>query len=320
MILLLLKYMKVTDDALLRVSKKATGTDINISWGNLKQFGARFNLLGYPKVERFFSGLGHFDAILLGDIFWPTGQNICRWCQHNGVKAYFLQHGQWVYVDNKKNPPALPHKTMFIGDEVHRMCASWPYGQRSSLTTVGSPRYDDCVVDPSGQGIYFAPPVMTELNDGIPPKVNERAIETIEKLVGMDDELPIILHPHYREGLVDKLTDLFPKAKFVDPHADPLPVIQKCSKVLTHRNSTTMLDAIACGKISVLMNFTDGLQSHYRRSHFGEFALESYNEEHCKNHLKSINALNLDNYHERAKDHVYLGDSSTRILKAIKNG
>ena len=165
--------------------------------------------------------------------------------------------------------------------------------------------------------VYFSPPVMLETNVSAAPIRHPRSEMVIEQLNGIDKEIDLVIQPHYREGKTEELEKIFTNAKFLEPEADPLPTIQESSAVLTHRNSTTVLDAIACGKMSVLVNFTDALQSSFKRHYFEEFATENYNSTQCIESLKSHKKLQYANYINRAKPYIYLGNCSGRIQKLI---
>ena len=85
--------------------------------------------------------------------------------------------------------------------------------------------------------------------------------------------------------------------------------------MLTHRNSTIILDAIACGKQVVTMNF-DVMPSSYSKGHFNGFALESDSPDHCLHNL--TRPVNLpDDYDDKARKHILLGNASRRIVDYI---
>jgi len=316
MTLLALKYSKVTNYALEKLS--SCFSEIEIKFADLQKFGDRIDMLGFSEVSSFLTKEEPFDAVMIGDIFWPTGQRICQWCDTNNINCYFLQHGQWIYVNNKKNPRCLPHRTLFLGDNVKKMCDSWPYGKRSLLEVTGCPRYDYCERNEGDEGfVYFSPPVMLELNVSSAPIRHLRSEIVLEQLSGIDKQVHLKIHPHYREGQIDRLRDMFTEAEFIDSSDDPLDHIPKSSKVLTHRNSTVVLDAIACGKISVLINFLDTLQSQFRRHYFEGFALESRSVAKCSEYLKPSKPLNTKDYVSRARPHIYLGSASNRIEKLL---
>ena len=136
---LLIRYNKVTNVAL----NNLTNNLVDSKWADLNDFGDNLNLLGYSDTGGWLEKFLPFDRVMVGDIFWPTGQNICRWCKENSIPCCFLQHGQWIYVDNKQNPQYVPSYTCVYGGNVHEMMKSWPYSQRSQVEITGNPRYDN---------------------------------------------------------------------------------------------------------------------------------------------------------------------------------
>ena len=308
--LLLLYYAKVTNDAFNKFA--LSSTDLELKSDDLSVYGSKMDRLSYHEVHRLLTQQKPFDAILIGDIFWDTGQNICRWGQDNKVPVFFLQHGQWIYITNKKDPKYLPTATFVYGDKIQQMMSSWEYSKRSKVYVTGNPRYDNISRNNSGEYVYFAPPVMFENVPSAANRTDRNAFDNLVSLKGIDKEVPMLIHPHYREINVPQLKDMFPYAKFADPQIDPLPLIQKSSKVLTHRNSTTVLDAIACGKMTVLMNFREKDKSFFPRDYFGEFAQESDWPSRCMTNLKS-NVTEISDYEEKARPYIYLGNASKRI-------
>jgi hypothetical protein len=115
MINLLLLYNKVTNNAFHKLNS------INVKFADVSIFDKKMDILSYSNVDIFLTNLLPFDNILIGDIFWPTGQNICKWCANNNKKCIFLQHGQWIYIKNKTNPEFLPSITCVYGRNVANM-------------------------------------------------------------------------------------------------------------------------------------------------------------------------------------------------------
>lgn len=277
------------------------------------------DLLNYKNVEKALQPHEPFDAIVMGDIFWPTGQSLCNYCKRNGKTSHFLQHGQWIYVANKMNPRHCPAVTHLYGTAIQNAVLRWPYAAKSKVLLTGSPRYDNLNPQYPGEGIYFAPPVIKEVSSGRNfPTISRTAMTELAKLKGLDSKFKLHIQPHYREGDLNTIRSLFPKADLIPASDDPFPWIAKCAKVLTHRNSTTVLDAIAHRKKTVLMNFEgESLESAYPRQHFGIFAVESKSPQNCFNHLSSPAPDWPDNYEELAKRHIYLGNASERVFQSI---
>jgi len=308
---LLLKYNKVTNDSFRRLS-----TVLQVKWGNLSHFDKEMDVLSYEVVEKYLSGLLPFRKVVVGDIFWPTGQHICRWCKQQKIRCFFLQHGQWIYIKNKKSPQFLPYCTMVYGDNVKSMTDEWPYGSRSKVIATGNPRYDLIIPVAGGDYVYFCPPVMKELVPNGDNKIHKRNVQLLQSIAGLDKGIEMTLHPHYREGNINVLRKLFPTAKMADPKADPLPLILKSSHVLTHRDSTTIMDAIACGKPSILLNFK-GIRSFFPKEHFGDLAIECETVGECKLALSSTPFEVNTEYAQRVKPHLYLGNASMRIASLL---
>lgn len=254
-----------------------------------------------------------FDIVFIGDIFWPTGQNICRWCKDNNKVSVFLQHGQWIYTKNKMNPEFTPDYTFLFGENITREARKWPYASRSKILCTGSPRYDGIERNPRGSYIYFSPLVVTELSPSVPPKFNPRAMKLLTQLRGIDAHFNIVLQPHYREGSCDQIRSMFRFAKYIDPAEDPFPHIAGAYAVLCHRNSTVVLDAIAHGKKIVLINFQD-YPSYYPKGYFCQFAMESDDYSQCLNNLCHVDFEEIEDYEEAARPYIWLGNASARIM------
>jgi len=132
----------------------------------------------------------------------------------------------------------------------------------------------------------------------------------------LDKGVEMLLHPHYREGNISALRKMFPTAQMTDPKADPLPLILKSSHVLTHRDSTTIMDAIACGKPSILLNFK-GIRSIFPKGYFGDLAFDCETLEECRSALVSTPFEVNEYYAQKAKPHLYLGNASARIAALL---
>jgi hypothetical protein len=60
------------------------------------------DLLSYGVIDRFLSSQPSFDVVLLGDIFWTTGQNICRWARKNSKRQFSCSTGCGFITRTKK--------------------------------------------------------------------------------------------------------------------------------------------------------------------------------------------------------------------------
>lgn len=314
MLLLLLQYNKVTNESLKQFSRHSS---VEIKWGSLTDL-LDIDCSSYHVIDRFMQSFLPFDAVMVGDIFWPTGQHICKWCSVNEVRCFFLQHGQWIYTKNKKNPKFLPSCTFLFGKNIQFECSDWEYGKRSVLFATGSPRYDGCsLTSKEGDYIYFSPPVLLEETPSVPPRYDCGVKRLLLHMKGLDSQARLVIHPHYREGAVRELKKIFPHADIIDPHTSALELIQKSQKVLTHRNSTVVLDSIACGKQVVLMNL-DVYPSYYPKGYFGSFAIESNSLSNCVRNLeKDYEIEDVGQYMREAEPYVILGDASCRIDSII---
>jgi len=301
-------YNKVSDAAFAVLGKQLEGLKLD-----LPAFGEQINVLSTECIDVLLK-VYDFDVIMVGDIFWPTGQNICDWSKRNNKVCCFLQHGQWIYIDNKKNPQHVPSCTFLFGGHVYDMVQTWPYAKRSRVEVVGNPRYDNLTITESEDFLYFAPPVILEQIEGTKDRLNEVARQSIVEYKNLDKEINLMIHPHYREGGIDILKGMFPNAQFIDVHDDPLPYVLRCKSVLTHRNSTTVLDAIACHKLSVIMD----KPSFYKKGYFGPFAYEALNMKDVI--LGFDKEVEVYNYEEEAYPYICLGNASERIRNVVQSG
>ena len=309
---LLIKYNKPTNESFQELSKS-----IESEWADLNVFGEKINHLSYKEIDNFLYQYKSVKSICVGDVFWPTGQSICQWCLNNNIKCYFLQHGQWIYVDNKRSLPYFPFATFLLGDIINQTVKSWDYGKRSKLFVTGSPRYDS-IKPNNGEYIYFSPPIIFEVNNGCELRFRSVTMEYLRSMKGIDKNRNMVIHPHYREGRVDVLKDLFPHATFKDVSDSSLFLVSNSKCVLTHRNSTVVLDAIASGKGVILINMGKLLSS-YPTGYFGGFATECKSVDDIKINFGKDSVLY--NYNDRvalAKPYILLGSASKRISSLIK--
>ena len=312
---LFLKYNKVTNESFDNLSNQLDSHTI----ADLSIFGKNIDILSYDQVDKFLTPLLPFSTIFIGDIFWPTGQNICKWCISHSVSSCFIQHGQWIYVKNKMNPRHLPSLTCVYGDNIANMVNSWPYGHKSKVVSTGNPRYDNIEINDNRHDcIYFCPPVMKEIVPSGPDRMDENSVIAVKSLIGIDRIAKLSIHPHYREGWVDYLHEWFPEAVFIDQSENALTHIQQSDLVITHRNSTSVLDAIACGKKAILINFNNIITSFFNNGYFKDFAVECDNAQSCLKYCSKYQVGHIANsYIEDAKPYLYLGDASKRIAEMV---
>jgi hypothetical protein len=315
---LLLRYNKVHDDSLLKLESRLN-KNFDISWGDLSKFGSEKDLLPEKILRDYLDSFKPVDFMLIGDVFWKTGQNLCKICHENNIPLFFMQHGQWIYVANKKELEYYPSFTFLFGNDVHNVCSQWPYGKHSALFATGSPRYD-FAASHDGSYIYFSPPVIEEVVHGNPSgRIRSPFFLNLKKISGVDKGIPLVIQPHYREARIGWLHELFPSAQFADPGLDSLKLVNGASKVLTSRNSTTVLDAIAHQKMTVLMDMPENDECFFPRGYFGEFALESSNKSEVVDNLTSKTPIKSKDYTNRAKKYICLGNASARIVSVIKD-
>lgn len=306
----LLKYNKVTNESFLKLKS----IDDNLQ---LIDLGNNIDSIKYSEIDNNLKHL-NLDCVVVGDIFWPTGQNICKWCINNKVKCYFLQHGQWIYTKNKKNPEYLPYCIFVYGNDIKTEIKNWEYWNNTFVISVGSPRYDDLFITTEDY-IYFSPPVLVEQNPSAPNIVHKKSYSWIKQLQGIDQFCNLLIQPHYREKDVDFLKKNFPLARICPKENSALPYITASKKIITHRNSTVVLDGIASKKQVCLINFTDYDNSYFKMNYFGEFALESSNKEELIKNILSPNTEIYD-YNNKCQNYIKLEKSSQLILGIIKNG
>lgn len=275
------------------------------------------DILSLEEISGLLSEYSPISFILIGDIFWPTGQNICLYCLNNNIKCYFLQHGQWIYTENKKNPQYLPNTTFVFGNYLYKEIMTWPYGKRSNVIVSGNPRYDRInITQPDKENfIYFAPPVCLEKNDSSSNIVHDYNWKTLKQLKGIDKNNNIKIHLHYREGWFDLIKEWFPNAFFIDPQEDPIYWILKSSKVLTHRDSTTVLDSIACKRTVILTNSIGNDKSYYCKGYFKDFAVECDSVRRLEESMNDLKEFT----NEKSDDYILLGNASEIILREMYN-
>lgn len=311
----LLRYNKVHNDSLAHLAAELK-KDFDVCWADLPHQGS-IDLLPYEVVSKYLDSLLPLDFIVIGDVFWMTGQNICKWAKQAKVRSLFLQHGQWIYVRNKKRLPYYPDMTLFFGDNVYEMCKKWPYAQESRCFVTGSPRYDDAR-PAEGSYLYFTPPIIEEIVHGKHSGVVcKESMRMLTALKGIDRELPIIIQPHYREARTEWIQSLFPAAQFADPTLNPLKFVKGASKVIAARHSTSVLDAIAHRKPVLLTNVIDSGREFFPRGYFGNFARESTSKKEFLNNASADSLFNGNDYVQKAKKHVFLGNASTRIVSLM---
>ncbi len=311
---LLLKYNKVHNESLSEIAP-ILRKQFEISWHHIES-----DLLSYEKVEKQLDNLLPLDFLVIGDVFWPTGQNVCKWAITRKVASFFLQHGQWIYINNKKKLEHYPGATLFFGDNTKEMCSTWTYANYSKLEVVGNPRY---VNSPNKEGsyVYFSPPVIEEILHNKPSnKIREPFLKCLQDISGIDKETPIVLQPHYREAQTDRLRELFPNAQFADPSLSTLKLVKGATKVITSRNSTVVLDAIAYEKKVVFTELPYSDACFFKKGYFGDFGHESETKNQFFKHVTQNDKINKTSYAEKAKKYIYLGSAAQRVVNLISRG
>jgi hypothetical protein len=155
---------------------------------------------------------------------------------------------------------------------------------------------------------------MAELNDSVSPILHNR-IKVIQRMIGLDKYCKLMIQPHYREGCDSFLRSWFPHAQFINAREPAMPYIAGARVILTHRDSTVVLDGIAAHKQVVLL---PGCNSSYEPGRFKPFAQESESYEAVKNSVSPGPIEQCDFNYEHAKAHVVLGGASARIERIIE--
>lgn len=316
----LVKYNKVTNLAFDKLSKRLS-KKFKVSYADVAKVKKNYDSLNSLQVDRMLNRFSGASFVIIGDMFWNTGQEICRWCRARKVPCYFLQHGQWIYVANKKNPRFAPHYVLVYGENVRNMCQKWPMSKRAKFVATGNPRYDKAHrVYEDNNRVYFSPPVIEELtNGGKCLGTNKFNLRRISKMKGLDKEVELYLQPHYREGAIRTLKDLFPDAVYFEPPLDPLPIVQECSRLICSRNSTMVLDAIAYGKQVLFMEWESSFDKKvfFPRGYFKNFGWESESLTEFFKNLHKDTRVDWDQYEKEAAPYLILGNASKRISKLI---
>lgn len=318
--ILIIRYNKSANESFDILQKHLSELNVNVQVCDIIVFGHKRDLLDYPAIDVFLSQYMPFDIVIIADVFWPTGQSICQWCEKFNVYSIFMQHGQWISTDSKRVLRFYPNKTLLFGYDVYTMCKKWPYSYHSKCQPVGSPRYDQCSIqNQSGSYIFFSPPVIEEILHDCPSgRLREPFLRCLESLSGFDHHFPVVMQPHYREHCVQILKDLFPKANFVESDKNTLDLIKSSSKVVCSRNSTVVLDTISCGKHVVCTDLVDHDCCFFRRGYFGQFASESSDRDSFLSNLESKDPV-ITKYIERSLRYILLGCASDRIIHIIKS-
>ena len=316
MTILLTKYNKIIIEAFEKLSAQFH-EDIQVKWLDMSKYGHSFDLLPISHWNNVLNSLLPFDCIMIGDVFWPTGQAFCEWGKTHNKTVCFLQHGQWIYIENKKKLNYYPDITMVYGTNVADMINQWPYGKESNVIVTGSPRYDNLEIV-NGDYVYFSPPVIQEIVHGRPNGyIQKHYLMAIQSVIGLDSVCKLVIQPHYREANINMLKNMFPKAMFVDPAENAIKLISSSYKVVCCRNSTVVIDSIACKKHVLLMDFLYTDRSFYPREYFNNFATENDNATDLLNNIS--NTKIIVDYEKHASNHILLGNSSERIMSVLSN-
>lgn len=286
---------------------------------DLQDISKSIDNISCESISKYFNSLSYIKAIthiIIGDIFWPTGQNICKFGSLHDKKIVFLQHGQWIYVENKKNPPYLPYVTFLYGDHLLQKVKGWPYGLKSKCFATGSPKYDNINIK-QGDYFYFCPPVILETFPSRSSVVNTKNQLLLHSLKGLDSYCKLSVHPHYREGDIQFIKELFPKAEFFDTELNSLDLIKNSKGVITHRDSTTVIDAISCKKKSLLLNFNNEKQSYFKKFYFRDYCVENDNFGQLINNIDNIDFIK--EHYSYVDDYIQQGNSSEKIFRIMED-
>ena len=317
----LLKYNKVTNESLQIIYPLLKQKGHEIIWLDLSEISKnKIDLLSLQSIDKYLKRKGTFDCVVFGDVFWPTGQAICRWCKSNNVKSVFLQHGQWIYVNNKRRLNYYPSHTVVFGDNVKKMIESWPYGRFSKIHVAGSPRYDNLNINHGKNYVFFSPPVIQEIVHGVAKMIRQPFLKSLEALSGFDKECVVYMQPHYREHRIDILKKLFPAARMIDSSEDTLQHIKASRSVVCCRNSTVVLDAMACGRKVTFTDLPACDVAFFKRNYFQDFGVEISSKIDLIHSLKGHKTHSIDEqYINKCKPYIYLQGASGRLISVIES-
>lgn len=314
MYVLFIKYNKPHNDSIETIKQYCKHEIIDIL-----SISKSIDNISYHVLCNYFNSLHYFrniTHIVIGDIFWPTGQNICKLGIEYNKKIVFLQHGQWIYLDNKKNPEFLPYLTCFYGNYIKKIAEKWNYGLRSKCEVTGSPKYDNIQTE-EGDYFYFCPPMILEKFPSRNSILNIDNKKLLVSMLGLDKYCKLVIHPHYREGDINFIKGLFPLAKIVDAGLNSLDLIRKSKGVITHRDSTTVIDAICCKKQSLLLNFNNQKQSFFKKFYFKDYCIENNDFADLINNIEKVEVIK--EHYVYVDDYIQQGDASSKILNLMEN-
>lgn len=251
----------------------------------------------------------------MGDAFWPTGQHITKWCKDHKVKCILLQHGQWIYYKDKSDIKYVPDMFCLFGDKIIKTCLSWSIANKTKFVATGNPKYDGLEQCQYNDTIYFSPPVIEEIVHAKPNgKFNQQNFNQVKEISEIK-EVELVIHPHYREARIEQLKRMFPKSLFIDPSANPLVHIVKSKSVLCSRDSTLILDALACNRIPIVMDYNTSYTRTFPKGFFGKCVVESDSIQDLHYNLKQASTIQASK--EEIKQHIYLENASSRVLDSV---
>jgi hypothetical protein len=109
---------------------------------------------------------------------------------------------------------------------------------------------------------------------------------------------------------------MFPHAQFADPVLRSLDLIRQCRVVLCHRDSSVVVDSMACGKPPIILDRSKVPRT-FPKGFFGACAVELESLLELPAHFSKARLLDV-----RSSDvgkYVRLGDASQLVLKAISS-